>query len=211
MKKILKNVVVSVCLMLCAVFALAACGDKQAPKTCKEYLAELVTAKSFTVTNNGNVVLECSNIGSYWRYEYDGEYNQYYLYPDKDNKKWVYGKYFSEDKWLKMAMTDAYYGECLIWQKNSWGLDYGFMDFMKNVSLNFDTFMIANGNKYKLKDKVIEYVDSLEMWIEGNTLAVSLTGEDFGNYNLIVSNLNSTVVTLSADAIAATVGDVDML
>lgn len=210
MKKILKLTVIMVCLMLCAVFALTACSGRQKPKTCKEYLAQLVTAISFTVKNNNKVVLIYSNDRFYWCSEYEGKYDEYYLYPDKDNKKWAYNKDFKDDKWTKMAMSDADYGEYLVMIKRSLGIEEGVMDIVENISLNFDSFMLASGDKFTLKNKAVNYVDSLEMWVESDTLMANLKGEYLGNNKLEVYNLNSTVLTLTAEASAAKIGEISL-
>lgn len=210
MEKMKRKSTIGICILLCTVIlimCLTMATGCERQLTCKEYLAELVKAESFSVKNGDQTILNYSENKLYWRDEYAGKYDEYYLYPDNSGKKWVYNKDFSSDSWIKMAMTDSEYGNYLIMIKRSLGLYERLMDIVENISLNFDSYMVKKDDKYVLKPNTIEYVE-LELWVDGNILYASLKNAYLGDSLLSFSDLNKTEVSLSTEAQAATIGTV---
>lgn len=207
-----QKLTLGICVLLCTamlimcVTMMTGCGRQL---TCKEYLVELCRAESFTVKNGDQTILKFGGNKMYWRNEDDEIYDEYYFYPDGSNKKWVYNKDFYTDSWIKMAMSDSEYDEYLIMIKNAIGVYEGVMDIIYKISLNFDSYMVQKDNKFALKPNMIEYV-GLELWVEDDTLYVSVENDYLGNPLLLISDLNNTDVKLSTEVQTATIGTVSL-
>lgn len=197
-------VLLTACLM--ALFALAGCGGNG----CKEAAEALVSAKSFTVKKGDDEVLRYSGNTAYWKYTGgNGEYTEYYFYPDSEGKHWVYEKAFKADEWTKEAISAEQYVQYLFMVKNSLGWEEGTMNFVACITMDFDGLMTAVDGKYRLKNS-FSVIKELTVWQENGALMIDATVYS-AKVLLSVSAVNGTKVELPADvAQNAKVGNVDM-
>ena len=196
---------------VCALVTLTACKNA----SCEELIGELIAADSFTAEMTMGDVSALINVDGeklYMKQSYYGEYDEWYLAPDREGKKWMYGRMFSEDKWTKAALTDAEYSESLEMITRSFGViaEADIMTYFERVAPNFNKYMTQTEGGYELTDQTMlgeMRLDTVTIRTEKNVLYLNATAFS-SEYTLTISEIGSTKVELTEAALAAEVGEV---
>ena len=200
MKKFILSIV-AVCLSV-FVFAFVGCGSSSGG--IESTLKSLCSAESFTVSEGNTTILQYSGKTLYWKYGYNGEYDEYYFSPDDEGKYWVYERDYNDDAWTKSALPIVeYYGYVYILKA---GLGIDEMDFfalIDCVCMDFSSCTVENDGKYTLVNGFS--FDNITFWQDGEDLIF-----DNGTTKYTISSINKTEIEFPASLDDAVVGEVSL-
>ncbi len=210
MKAKLQKTAVCLGMFVCALVALTACGGA----SCEELVNELIAADSFTAEMTMGEISSVISVDGdklYLKLDHDGEYDEWYLAPDQEGKKWIYGRVFSEDKWTKTALTDTEYAQSFEMISRSFGgiAEADVMTYFERIAPNFDKYMTQTETGYELTDQAVLYemgLDAVTLRADNGVLCFTMT--EGSEYTLTISEIGSAKVELTSAALAAEVGEV---
>ena len=191
--------IVAVAIMTCGM--IFATGCSKAPK-CKQALDSVLTAESFTVSVDDDVVFKFTSDKMYWKYGYEnGKFDaEYYFAYSENGKNLVYSCDSDSVQWEKKVLTDKEYFDSVMMYGAGLGLDEDLIYELRGISLNFGNITKQVGDEYILKDSYISD-DISKIWSEGDAFCFIFKGygADKKDMDVRVTDINKTKIIIPAE------------
>ncbi len=191
--------IVAVAIMTCGM--IFATGCSKAPK-CKQALDSVLTAESFTVSVDDDVVFKFTSDKMYLKDGYEnGKFDaEYYFTYSENGKNLAYSCDSNSVQWEKKVLSNEEYFDDAMWLGVGLGLDEDLIYELRGISLNFGNITKQVGDEYILKDTDLAD-DISKIWAEGDAFCFIFKGygADKKDVEVRVTDINKTKIIIPAE------------